>query len=102
VFGSHYFAPNCNSNVYLSICMFVFLYVCPLAYLINRDPFSQNSPYMLSVTVAQSCSIDDATCMYFMVLWMPSCFHVMAIYMKLVVILMELGCKDEWCTMMLL
>jgi len=37
---------------------------------------SQNFQYMLSVTVAQSSSDDNAICYVLLVLWM-TCFHIL-------------------------
>ena len=74
----------CDQRVCMSVCLFVCLsvcwLVCPLAYL--KKPHVQISPnfqYILPVAVARS-SFDDSAIHYVLpVLWMTSCFHMIAL-----------------------
>jgi len=71
-------------EVLSSSCLYVCLSVrsvCWQSYIISQERHvktSQNFLWMLPVTVAQSFADDNALCYVFPVLWMMSCFHIMA------------------------
>jgi len=57
-----------------SACLYVFLSVCPLAYVTNHIHISPNVVYMLPLTMARSFSDGSAICYGLPFLWMTSYF----------------------------